>query len=244
MQVALIAPKSMLKWTRLGDLHFIIPQTADVEFYAGEDKYKILDNGAYESDHPMDFEDLVKLADELHVDEVIVPDVLFDGLTTYQNARMFFESFYTSKLPFKTMIVPQAQNPGGWIVAYEAFTRAFQQADVIGVPKWLDGKFHCRAAVLLHLAERELLVSKPHHLLGVDNLPDLRLCRLIGEGYIRSCDTSKPFTFAYADKPLSLWSQHEIERVKFDASALPMWKETLLEHNILKLKEAAQGFVG
>ena len=236
MQVALIAPNSMLEWTDYGDMHFIIPETADVNFYSRQKKYKIFDNGAYESS-AMDAEAFMDLAKKLKADEIIIPDVLFDETESFKRIGDFYSCYDCGKM--NAMIVPQAENPAKWVDAYQLFTRAYS-ADVIGVPKWLDGKFHCRAAILNYLAHKGWLKDLPHHLLGVDSLTDLLCIQPEVWKHIRSCDTSKPFTYAYAGQALTLWHEWNLPRVSFNAYPLKgEGPQNLLQRNIMTLLEVA-----
>lgn len=238
MKFALIAPRSLITWTKFGDMHFIIPETALYSnFYAVETKYKILDNGVYESAKPLSTIELLLLAERMKVDEIVIPDVMFDYEKTAINAEDFFDTY--SDVPFKKMLVPQAPDPASWISAYICMTTAFPQADVIGIPKWLDGEFHCRAAVINYLLRTKRFVYKPHHLLGVDSLSDLLH---IDCSYIRSCDTSKPFTYTYHNKLLTLWSSLDLPRVDF-GTAKGMFNLHLLEENIAVLRKAARGHI-
>jgi len=232
MDVALIAPRSMLGFTQLGEVHFIIPVTVDEEFYANEKMFKIIDNGVYETGRPLGFDELLSLARKVKANEVIVPDVLFDHEKTYTNAQMFFDNYIHGE--FGKMIVPQAMSPEGWIDAYFRMTKTFDEANCIGVPKWLDGKFHCRSAIMHYMRRHGIMADKPHHLLGVDSLADLITMPFEG---IRSCDTSKPFTYAYAGKGLTFWEDEDIKRVDFDAPKCE--NIPLLMSNINVLREAA-----
>jgi len=236
MQVCLIAPRSMLEWTTLGDMHFIVPLTADEAFYAKEEKYKIIDNGVYETGRPMSLEDFIQLALRVRADEIIIPDVMFNWEATYENAYTAFEEFKDKVLPFKTMIVPQAKHPAQWVDAYAQMTRSFPEAHSIGVPKWLDGRFHCRAAMMHYLAKTGKLDERPHHFLGVDNLADLSN---LPSWAIRSCDTSKPFTYAYSGKALGRWTTQELKRVDLEGPRINPAFHDILRQNIHTLLEIA-----
>ena len=175
------------------DLHFVLAQRclqSEVykEFYASQDKFKILDHGIYESDI-MDFDDTMKIADEISADEIILPDEIRERTT-----KEFYVDLVRS-LPesYQYMVVPQGDDPAEWRESYLELSN-IDEVHTIGIPIWLYKDFGARADVVNYMFKKgELNLMKEHHLLGLDNYWEL--CSY-PSGIIRSVDTSLPFSMA------------------------------------------------
>jgi len=195
MLVALI-PRAHKVWyyAALGDFHFILPDvrgTVIEQYYRASEKWKMLDNGTYETGQPLDAEEYVAYAKFLQADEVVAPDIIYDRKKTFELTKHFVESYSSRK--FAIAAVPQARSPSEWIEAYTEMVKL--PVDVICIPIHLQKRFGCRPLLVKKLREKGLWNNTlQHHLLGLDNFSELKM---YPPGTIRSVDTSLPFTLAY-----------------------------------------------
>jgi len=194
MKAALIAPNNLKYWELKGDMLFII---ADPEmskelkkFYRKSKMYKMLDNGAYETG-AVAREQLLQLAAELRVQEIVIPDKIGDPDFTRWEAYKWF-----SPLPrkYKYAYVPQGKDPLQWLTEYR-IARMFDWIDTICLPVWLDKVFHCRSHLVNYLVKcGQWSRRHQHHLIGLDSLFDLYS---LPHNKIRSVDTSLPFSATF-----------------------------------------------
>lgn len=219
-----IAPKSELLLSRYGGAHFIIPQNASIE-YRYMMKFKMLDNGAYES-KAIPFPDLLSLASKMNVHEIVIPDVMRDAKKTIENAMEL-----TDDVPsrFRVAIVPQGKDiPEFFDCLKELIARV--KFDTLCFPKWLGLR---RPLVVNYLRKKGLLKGIDRiHLLGLDSV-----CELFGYHYdsislIRSVDTSKPFTYAWHDKLLSVFGDQHYDRVPMDTPEFSSERKKLIIRNM------------
>ena len=197
MKVCLIPPDNHLEM--FADMDFILVQRYNNDvyrhFYEQSLRYKIMDNGAYESPDglPADSETLIRVGEELQVNELIVPDVIRDYRRTLDVMREFFETTTKSERNgFKLMAVPQAETPMGWAACYHEILNMFPEVKVIGIPIWLEKFFRMRVQTVSYLIKRGTFsTNHEHHLLGLDYYGELWG---YPRGFIRSVDTSLPFS--------------------------------------------------
>src|SRR5690625_3109536 len=128
----------------------------------------------------------------LKVNEVVIPDVMYETEATYTRVEAFLELVterYGSiaKAPFQFMLVPQAESWEAWVEHYPDFVSRYKKNKFrIGVPKWLadarkvtaseELRFQGlgRISLLNHL-DRSLV----HHFLGLHNFEELRALRIV-----------------------------------------------------------------
>ncbi len=180
------------KYDRYNDYYFVIPLLMEdpiyLQFMKDTKKYIMLDNCVYESGVP-DMDNLLDLARQINAKEVVLPDYLFETEKTRQATRSFIESLSNEeKTEFRWMLVPQANTIFQWIDAYTSFIEEFGDfAHSIGVPKCPGKPLYFRTVAIQTLYEREKLVNKPHHLLGMNDPSEIMYMR-----FARSMDTSWP----------------------------------------------------
>lgn len=236
MKVALIAPRKLLPLTQLGDMHFIIPANKSV-FFIPEVKYKMMDNGTYESGQPLPIEEFLATAHQLKVDEIVLPDVIQKRLETTQLTLIFIS---TVTKEFKYAAVPQGNNPLEWIECYKEFAKV-DEIDVLCIPIWLQKKFGCRPAVVHKLLkDREWAFNKTHHLIGLDGYGELYNYPI---ELIRSVDTSLPLSRAVACLNLPM-EDSRLSRIRFDLETwtIPQVFYDSAKRNIEKLLEVAHEY--
>jgi len=232
VKVGLIAPKNLLEYTRFGDIHFILPQNA-TEFFVNENKYKMVDNGTYETGTPLDMDELVGLAQQMGANEIVLPDVINDISSTMEFVGKYAKH---PKYGLKFAAVPQGFNAESFIACYLEFAK-IPELDVLCFPIWLEKQLHLRPQVVNYLHSKGWLAkNKEHHLIGCDLLAEL-LC--YPKGLIRSVDTSMPFSAALAGKYIDVFRQHEGKRCNFEYTKLTAPYLDVLRWNINKLLEVA-----
>jgi hypothetical protein len=227
----------MLHWSRLGDMHFIVPENSDMDFWPQETKYKILDNGVYERGRPMKQDDFLQLARVLKVDEIVLPDVIMNRKETVKLTKEFLT---TTNKEFQYAAVPQGKDPLEWIECYKDFA-SLPSIDVLCIPIWLQKRFGCRSAVFHKLLKDEVFSPrKEHHLIGLDGYGELLNYPY---GLIRSVDTSLPFSRTAAGLDVT-FEDSAVSRVSFSNPRIVFGSDSvdLLKKNINILLEAAHSY--
>lgn len=237
MKVALIAPEGMLNWTKHGDMHFILTNVAKKRrlwmFFKGEKKYKMLDNGVYETNFPLDPERLVRIAKLVRADEVVAPDYLMRKRETITATKEFVECYRQKGL--KICAVPQGRDPVDFIDAYRKMKRL--PVDVIAIPIWLQKLFRARPAVVGYLQKHKIWdETKEHHLLGLDEYGELYAYE---KNILRSVDTSLPFSLTNSQ----IWETFYYvphRRIDMDRGPFTKMQERMLIRHIRELKKVAK----
>lgn len=193
----------------------VLPISAKDEKYANyvrnSDKYKIMDNGAAEESQLTDKE-FIKLAIDLKIDELIIPDALCDSGMTMLKMRKFFESLPRDH-HFRLMGVPQGKKISEWMSCYKTMI-ADERVDVIGFSKFsIPVAFRERTlsnAICANRRNAQGYIAewhhnhgvqyKPIHLLGLRNPAEL--AQLSGSTVIRSCDSCLPILSAWKHKDM------------------------------------------
>ena len=169
--------------------HMVEKYPAYTEAARNAPGYKILDNSLIELGGAVDLERVVKAAEYIGADEIILPDVFQDGPATtkaVQSAIDELNKMYPNRSwPFKLQAVAQGKDEKEWYECYQELLN-IPDVDVIGVPKVL-AKMHPggRPHFVNELCN---LRAKPHHLLGMW----YSMSELLEYKYpeqIRSCDT-------------------------------------------------------
>lgn len=189
MDVAFIAPRALSAYSSLGDYFFILPQNAS-DWYADRSQFKMLDNGAYESES-VSLDELLKLARIVKANEVVIPDVIHGAHKTLVNAKWWTTTVHLDG--YQVAVVPQGNDAYEFIDCYKAMLK-LSFINTICIPKWL-GKL--RPYVIRYLENQRLLKHQyEYHLFGLDYIEELYCYRAL-KVPIRSVDTSMPFTCAY-----------------------------------------------
>lgn len=152
--------------------------------------YKILDNSVIELGNAVSIERIVKAAEKIQADEIILPDVFMNCTSTIESTKRAIDSLYElyprKKWSFKLMAVAQGATISEWYKCYKTLLD-MPEVDVIGIPKVL---------ATMHPEGRPYFVNKycdlntkPHHLLGLwYSFTEFRRYNNLEK--IRSCDTS------------------------------------------------------
>lgn len=214
-----------------------------------------LDNSLFELEQMFDHEEFahyVKELGQINPDNFfyIVPDVLEDGEKTIKSFKEFKKIISKNNLPGKIIGVVQGDTLESTVECYEFMS---SQADVIAISfdySWYEdifnkeeNKYHSwmkgRQFLMNILKTRNILSTKPHHLLGCGLPQEFKMYS--GGGYsVRSVDTSNPVVLGmhgikYSDDGVNTKVSTKLvdlfERVSTDEEM------KIINHNIKKFKE-------
>ena len=187
MKVSVELPVKYLELSYRLDYDFIIADTclksdAYKDFYKWTSRFKILDNGAFETGEAIKDHKYIALADEIRPNILIIPDVARNALKTMQRSRKFMEKW--KKAPIDGVeLMGVIQADGSVNIAHElGVFYNIQGINWVGVP-YISG-----------LDRYQLIKGHPEwknvHILGLPILSEiLGLCKLPN---VRSIDTSLP----------------------------------------------------
>jgi hypothetical protein len=172
----------------------LIPNKVYYDFYKNVKGFKILDNGAAEDEH-ISTEDLLYMAWELEVDEVIAPDVYGEMSGTLHNLRRFMEA----ARGFKVMAVLHC-------ATWEEFERILMSALDMGVASLALPRVMTKAlgpdARLLGARRIRKWTYKSIHALGcTTRLEEAK--DLAEQGIVRGIDSSAPVVLGLQGLDLS-----------------------------------------
>jgi hypothetical protein len=197
MRVAFIAPAEITPLIcGTTDYQLCLPRPLDEHFkyftfYASSKAFKILDNGAAEGELST-VEDLFTCAEVIKADEVVIPDVIGDGLATSMMARRFKERYGEQEVSWNYMGVVQGNN-------YFEFMQCADTLANLGLVKTLAIPKHAcqtigrmRARVSLANSIRAEFPDFDIHCLGSDPRYITEVAELAEQGIVRGMDTSMP----------------------------------------------------
>jgi len=271
MEACLIPPIYELESFGYGCHHLLLSHLLKYkhykEHYIREKKnnkaYLILDNSAHEFKSGQKAELLIDQAFEIKADEIVCPDILFDGRGTFDRCRdalrVFSQSDRFAELKPNIMIVPQGKTYEEWQVClydmmneydwvYSKHPKQFKQVPVIGLSKdyemWDGG--------LTRLFEQNLTLVMTNewisvHLLGWGrNLWDLNtIAREYGSiEYLRSVDSAKPFVYALSNIRLNFNEsipEYPTRPKNYFQSSLTKEQRDIAYNNVRMFELAAKG---
>ena len=161
--------------------------------------YKILDNSLIELGGAVDLDRVIKAAEIIGADEIILPDVFRDGPATLKavedSIAALNKKYPNRSWPFKLQAVAQGKDEDEWVYCYASLLEN-PDVDVIGIPKVLS-KMHPQGRP--HFVNSYCaLYRKPHHLLGMwysmtelleyDQPEAIRSCDTVLMGFINKYD--------------------------------------------------------
>ena len=187
MLMALIPPVKNLELTKQGNMYMILTHLVHSsaeyrEFYRNQtDKFKILDNGAFE-DALNDIESICNAAAMVSADEIILPDIILDGKATIEETKKALQWLAERNLhkKYKLMTVPQGRSEDEWWECF-FFMNDHPMIDAIGL-----SKLSCPIAFKSTIAKSRLKITqtmlncgyvndaKEYHLLVMDLLNYLK----------------------------------------------------------------------
>lgn len=194
MKLINIFPLGNLTHHYTQDMHMFLTHLVEkypfyAEFAKNVKGYKILDNSLIELGGAVDLQRVLKAAEIIGADEIILPDVFRQGPETVDAVakaiQELLELYPDGNFPYKLMAVAQGRDVEEWYECYQIFM-SNPYIDVVGIPKVL-AKMHPKGRPYF-VNELCNLHYKPHHLLGLwysfKEFEEYRSPELI-----RSCDT-------------------------------------------------------
>ena len=218
MKYAHIVPTAYLnEFDKYNTMHLVLAQHIGkdedyTDFYRSTDKYKILDNGAYENKYPVPIEELVEKACLIGADEIIIPDVFMECDETLKllDASLKYLIEHDLDGEFKLMVAPQGKTNAEYMKCLGVM-QATKEVDVIGLSFLVVAQcFKEISACEDVLPNRQMLTklidlmgfhNKQYHLLGLGNCKELEYQKKYP--WVRGGDSSSAFT-------------HGINDIKFD----------------------------
>lgn len=213
MQMVYIPPMQMLSVCTNYRMQLMLPHWLGNETYSRFFKFArdrgdhiILDNGANEG-YIAPQEQLVDIAREYQVAEMVLPDIMGNFRETLGEAKLFLDHF-TEGVPKTTKygFVLHGYNSRDAIDNFNTLTkvkRVYDKLDVIYIPRMLVTMRELDARLTTAEYIAKTAPDKKIHLLGASPmfLREVHLVRDVGLGdKVRSMDTSAPFVYALRDK--------------------------------------------
>lgn len=224
MKIINILPNSMIKPGMIRQdyelylAHQILANPKQFEFLANDIKgehYKILDNSAYELGKGLELDKLLKAADIIDADEIVLPDI-------YKSNDSFECSLkYLIEIPvnFKRKIAMVAQGSGVIDLTNSIDKiKQLKRVDTIMLPKW-------SWAWRMDLMRLLLNTNKTIHWLGMGDC----ITETVGEytELIRSVDTGYFTALATTDHEQSIFNKR-IEDIKINLDYMPVCENKLI----------------
>ncbi len=213
MRLALIPPVCMLHHTVKQELQMLIPVGLDYETYRRHYKYLgnsssfhvILDNGMFEG-NILDDQNLLELAAEYKVSEIVMPDVKDDPVETIERQDAFlchFDRWYQRqpiRAPFiKLMAVVQGTDLGSRM-DYIKFVGESDRTNItLGFPRRMTEDYEENDRLItMQWVVQEYHDQFPLHMLGLSRSNPIELRSVARElgPFVRGVDTSAPFVWA------------------------------------------------
>lgn len=168
------------------------------DFYAGRHlrgDFVMVDNGAAEpGEERVPFREIVRAADSIEADEIVMPDVLRDRLGTLE----LLKDTDTLRLvhPRQRCLVPQGDTWNEWLQCLDYMVEHIPFA-TIGIPKHLEQLEGGRKYALKHIVQRCYHKHYHVHLLGVWKHPFTEIGQAIETlPMVRGIDTAAPVAYA------------------------------------------------
>lgn len=270
MKVGFIVPIKYLNLSLESDFHLILPHIVEKypeygEFYkrrieAGD--FVMLDNSAFELGKPIDAQIQKRIAYELNVNEVVLPDFLSDSKETLKSIEKTLSTVYTNN-DFSIAAVSQGKDIESYIDCFRQLVEIKEINTVcmpaiiefpvknIGweVPFRMPEMVLRRIYLIEHLYERgiinELIKSRKQiHLLGSYDQVELYYYRTKGYNFVRSNDSSSAFVHGQRGIRYTLTGlpcKKIEEKIDFGCSNLTEYQIDCVKHNMNMIKWFAQG---
>lgn len=226
------------------DYLFVLAHLCDNPLYKSyvmaSNKYKILDNSAYELRRSISVDALLDLAEELRADVVVVPDVLADASETLKMTSEFYNKLTSRSLKIKTMVVPQGRTSAEYYACLNKM-RSFP-FDMIGVSFYAPGLDPRQCEDLRFQRISSIVRGYPDvkiHLLGLANSAFLTEYRKYLN--IISFDTSFPIVYGYYKEIVTPTSLKKQRPSNFFELRLDNDSIKIARQNIVILKHIVNG---
>lgn len=250
MKLALIPPRSQLVHQPLVSArtgyHLLLPQHAEDEVYrmhynrqraCGD--FLILDNGVAEGVE-ISNDDLLLIAFQFMVNEVVVPDVLYEWEATVQKARDFATLAQEAFNKFNFVGVVQGRNYGELVQCMNALA-SMKYITTIAIPRHVETTvgFGTRARLVsfasaAHNLPIHLLGTNPHTMQELEAYGDLyRRCN------VRGIDTASPYYYAMQGQLINNFDAHCLRPPTYYEAGIRL--KQVLTNNISIMKDWVYG---
>lgn len=178
--------------------HLVLESPEYAEFYKERKKrgdFVILDNSLIELGEAADMEKVLRAADMIKPDEIVLPDVFRKKDETIYAIELALYNYGKEMSKYKLMAVAQGETTEEWIDCYRALGE-YPEIHTIGIPKVLTDITGCNAGryeICDYLSRHGLVhLDKDHHLLGVwaNPWPEIPKCSQFY--WLRGVDTILP----------------------------------------------------
>lgn len=210
MRLALIPPTSLLTASPNTNYHLMLPQLVGNWWYSSlfryrgldPEQYIILDNGAAEGCEVTPAE-LMTCAYKYKVDEVVMPDVMYDTLGTSIKVIDFLRELQGTEHAYKLGLVVTGRSEA------EAFEFALQmmdqhgdKIDVLYLPRLLVTKENLYTRIDLAQALKDVFPYEEIHFLGANTLFIREMREAANLGIVRGMDTSAPYNYTFQERKM------------------------------------------
>lgn len=241
MKVAHIAPPSMLWTLRNRSYHLVVAHRLREPAYLWHWKaarrrgdFIIVDNGAVEVAlskelEPIEFKEVLQLANAVGADEVCMPDVFKDCGGTLKHTQ--------AALPLvpirRRMFVPQGDNQDEW---RQCMSTMYQWGcRSIGIPKHMERFEGGRWVLCRWIQEMNYHTVIDFHLLGVWDNPETEIAPIaVDFPWVRGIDTGIAYAYAQENRSLRQYAGHHVG-LKWDEPV----SDRHAEHNMETLERWA-----
>ena len=200
MKKAFIMPVDYLEYDNtnyhMALTHLVLKYPKYAEFYKQkrlEGEYVILDNSLIELDGSMTIEDVLKAADIINPDEIVLPDVFLDRKGTMaevQRAIGYLKNIDPVHKPYNLQAVCHGKNVREWQRCFH-YLDELPEIDCIGIPKVTHTIFPNGRIDAVKYAMENRVNDTEIHLLGMwENADEFRYYTNKEKNFVRGVDSS------------------------------------------------------
>jgi len=216
--------------------------------------YIIMDNSNFELGNPLSIKDVLKAADVVGAQEVVIPDHYGDTKATIQEANYFVKYLKENRLlnKYKLQGVPQGRTKEEWRECYEAFLY-IPEIETIGLSYTATRVFkdwgsdndetYIRPALLHWLKKTYGAGRKYYHCLGVANNPIEISLLARHDSFMRSIDSTVAFLHGMNgikfDEKRGLLQDRLRDKLDFDVKNVSKENLDIIQHNVNCIKRWA-----
>lgn len=212
MKVAIIPPLRGTNFGNQTEYHLVLPHLVSRSVAYGDamrerSGFKMMDNGAAEGEKLAAIE-LLELSTWVGVDEIVVPDALYDWFRTVELAKQFEKYAEDWLYRFDFALVLQGMDYKDFVHCFMAYEHNFPWATTLMLPRLMVGALGVKEARMNFLsAFYDQIESRFRavHLLGSSQYTDeVKLLREVP--IVRGIDTSMPIAMGLEDKDIAVTS--------------------------------------
>lgn len=162
--------------------------------------YVIMDNGVVETGVPMPIQKLIDIAYDCRIDELIMPDQIWDMKETLKLGKDAVHTTLKNRMNLNIMAVPQGNSPEEWKKCLKEMLQ--WPIHTIGISKFVCKYFYNRVEAL-SIADDLIYSDKDIHLLGCASDPyEVFQVESIFPGRVRGVDSGIAAMYTQAGKDM------------------------------------------